>query len=113
MSKRPTKTLVIDMLDCIEKIELYISGMKFDEFLVDSKTIDAVIRNVQVIGEAASRIPSEFRASHPDIEWNKIIRSRHIVTHEYDAIDYDIIWRIITFHLPQNKLVLETILKNL
>jgi uncharacterized protein with HEPN domain len=113
MSKRIPRLLVIDILSCIERIHDYTIGMSFEEFASDSKTSDAVLRNIMVIGEAANRTPNEFRIKHPEIEWTKIIRSRNIVSHDYDDVDYTIIWKIITVHLPANQKFLELILKSL
>jgi uncharacterized protein with HEPN domain len=101
------------MLSCIERIREYTFGMSFEDFTNDSKTSDAVLRNIMVIGEAANRTPNEFRVQHPEIEWSKIIRSRNIVSHDYDDVDYSIIWKIITVHLPANQKSLEIILKSL
>jgi uncharacterized protein with HEPN domain len=113
MSKRHPKPLVIDMLHCVEKIMEYTDGMSFEAFVADSKTRDAVIRNIQVLGEAANRIPESFRSQYPEIEWTKIIRSRHIVSHQYDDIDDSTIWKIKVIYLPVLKLSLEKILKTL
>lgn len=113
MSKRVPKLLVIDMPECLEKILDYTAGMSYESFLSDSKTQDAVIRNIQVSGEAANRVPDSFRSANPEIEWSKIIRSRHIITHEYDDIDHSIIWKIITVHIPSLKSSLEKILQTL
>lgn len=113
MSKRIPRLLIIDILSCIERIHEYTSGMSFHDFQNDSKTKDAVLRNITVIGEAANRLPNDFRAQHREIEWNKIIRSRNIVTHDYDDVDYSIIWKIVTHHLPSNRKLLEIILKSL
>lgn len=113
MSKRIPRLLVIDMLASIDRIEEYTNGMSHHDFIADAKTRDAVLRNIQVLGEAANRVPLDFRTMHPQIEWTKIIRSRNIVTHDYDAVDFDIIWKIITVHLPQIKNSLENILKSL
>jgi uncharacterized protein with HEPN domain len=113
MSKRIPRVIVIDLLSCIERIQEYTSVMSFDDLYIDSKTRDAVLRNIMVIGEAANRMPNEFRIQHPEIEWSKIIRSRNIVTHDYDDVDYTIIWKIITVHLPANQKSLENILASL
>jgi uncharacterized protein with HEPN domain len=113
MSKRIPRLLVIDILSCIERIQEYTSGMSFEDFANDSRTSDAVLRNIMVIGEAANRTPNDFRMLHPEIEWSKIIRSRNIVSHDYDDVDYSIIWKIITVHLPANQKSLELILKSL
>lgn len=91
MSKRIAKPLIIDMLQCVDKLLQYTTGHTYESFESDSKTKDAVVRNIQVLGEAANRLPAEFREKYPELEWSKIIRSRHIVTHEYSRVDYSII----------------------
>ncbi|WP_205880561.1 HepT-like ribonuclease domain-containing protein [Larkinella terrae] len=98
------------MLDAIQAIREYTEGMSFDDFLANRMACDAVIRNVQVIGEAANRVPKPFRDQHDGIEWMRIIRSRHILVHDYFGIDYEIIWKIITVHLPILRQELEELL---
>ncbi|MCF0042461.1 HepT-like ribonuclease domain-containing protein [Dyadobacter fanqingshengii] len=100
MSERAPSILFLDMLDSVETVLDYTSGMSFDNFMNDRKTRDAVIRNIQVLGEAANRVPKEVREQYPDIEWMRIIRSRHILVHDYAGIDFEIVWRIIEVHLP-------------
>ena len=68
-SERNWKMRVEDILDCIDKINRYTAGMDFDVFRADGKTIDAVIRNLEIIGEAASHIPEEIQARYPDLGW--------------------------------------------
>ena len=113
MSKRIPKLLIIDMLQCLEKMIDYTNGMTYDSFVSDSKTIDAILRNIQVLGEAANRLPNTLKAKYPEIAWSKIIRSRHIVTHEYDGIDYEIIWKIVSEHAVSPRDSLAKILKEL
>lgn len=112
MSDRPSGILFADMLDSITAVLDYSAGMSLDDFMEDRKTRDAVIRNLQVLGEAANRIPKPTRDDYPEIEWMRIIRSRHILVHDYAGIDYEIVWRIIEVHLPPLKGVLEDILKS-
>ncbi|WP_353722798.1 DUF86 domain-containing protein [Dyadobacter sp. 676] len=100
MSDRPSGILLSDMLDSISAILDYSAGMSFHAFMEDRKTRDAVIRNLQVLGEAANRVPKRVREQHPEIEWMRIIRSRHILVHNYAGVDYEIVWRIIEVHLP-------------
>lgn len=113
MSKRSPKPLILDMLHCIDRVDEYTRGQSFEDFLINGMVRDAVARNIQIIGEAAIRMPSEFKAAHPEIEWIKIIRSRHILTHEYDGVDERVIWRIITIYLPALRNDLQKILKSL
>lgn len=112
MSERQPSILLSDMLDSIDAILEYTNGMDFEAFLGDRKTRDAVIRNLQVLGEAANRVPKISRDEYPEIEWMRIIRSRHILVHDYAGIDYEIVWRIIEVHLPPLKDVLRNILKD-
>jgi len=113
MSKRFPKPLIIDMQECVANLIEYTAFLTYDEFLADRKTRDAVLRNIQVLGEAANRLPEDFRKKYPEIEWGKIIRSRHVTTHEYDKIDYTIVWRIVTVHIIGLKTSLEKIRFNL
>ncbi len=112
MSKRLAKPIIIDMLTYVERIQDYTVQMSFDDFLSDTKTQDAVIRNILVLGEAA-RIPDDLKDRYPEIEWSKIVRSRHIVTHEYDDVDLSIIWRIVSIYSVSLKHSLETRLSEL
>lgn len=100
MSERDPRILVSDMLEAIERIRAYTEGMSFDQFREDTKTSDAVLRNLQVLGEAANHVPENVRLMAPDIEWEGIVRSRHIVVHRYFGVDFEIVWRIVDVHLP-------------
>ncbi len=112
MSERQPSILLSDMLDSIDAILEYTTGMDFEAFLGDRKTRDAVVRNLQVLGEAANRVPKISRDVYPEIEWMRIIRSRHILVHDYAGIDYEIVWRIIEVHLPPLKDALRDILNH-
>lgn len=94
MSKRQPKLLLEDILESAEKIINYTQTLTYNDFITDSKTIDAVVRNFEIIGEAANRLPDEFRDSHSEIDWHKIRGLRNRVVHNYFGIDYSIIWSI-------------------
>ena len=100
MSNRPIRLLIDDMLDAIGRIEQYIQGLSYEIFSDDQKTIDAVVRNLEIIGEAANRLPEELKEKHSEIEWYKIVGLRHRIVHEYFGIDIQIIWQIIHCDLP-------------
>ncbi|MDT8302370.1 MAG: DUF86 domain-containing protein [Sedimentisphaerales bacterium] len=100
MSKRSVELLLDDVCEAIDKIEQYISGMSFDVFSKDNKTIDAVVRNLEIIGEASNRLPADFKDSHPQIEWYKVVGLRHRIVHEYFGIDLQIVWQILQKDLP-------------
>jgi len=72
----------------------YTDGMTFEEFAKDSKTIDAVIRNFEIIGEAANRLPEDFKDSHTQIDWHRIRGFRNRIVHDYMGIDFGIVWEI-------------------
>ncbi len=80
---------------------MYTQSHTFETFTADSKTIDAVIRNFEVIGEAANRLPENFKDNHPQIEWFRIRGFRNRIVHDYMGIDYQIIWTIIENNLDQ------------
>ncbi len=94
MSKRQPILLVEDIIESGEKILLYTTGLSFEQFTLDSKTIDAVVRNFEIIGEAANRLPEEFKDKHPDIDWYRIRGFRNRIVHDYFGIDYNIVWQI-------------------
>ena len=109
MSERSVDFLIEDMWESIEKIERYTEGLTEEEFEQDDKTTDAVVRNLEIIGEAANRLPRGFRANHPKIEWKKIVGLRNRIVHEYFGVDLGIIWRIIHGDLPEFKEALSAI----
>lgn len=100
MSKRPVDLLLDDIVESIERVEQYIKGISFEEFVKDQKTIDAVVRNLEIIGEAASRLPDDFKGRHSNIEWHKVVGLRHRIVHVYFGIDLQIIWEIVQKDLP-------------
>ena len=100
MSERNTTLLLLDIQSSISKILDYTTAMDFDLYNTDAKTKDAVERNFEIIGEAASRIPEAFRILHPHIEWRIIKDFRNFIIHEYFGIDNHIVWNIIQHRLP-------------
>ncbi len=110
MKDRPYLLFLEDIVSSIQKIEDYIGGMSFEGFLGDNRTVDAVLRNLEIIGEASKNISPEIREGHPDIPWGRMTGLRNIVSHEYFGIDLSIIWRIITVNLPQTKPLIEKML---
>ena len=100
MSNRPVWLLIEDIWEAVEKVERYTAGMTADGFCDDSKTVDAVVRNFEIIGEAANRLPDSFKKKHSEIAWTKIIGLRHRIVHEYFGVDTGIVWHIINNDLP-------------
>jgi uncharacterized protein with HEPN domain len=103
MSKRPADLLLEDIRESLAKIERYTSGLDQAGFEADDKSVDAVVRNLEVIGEAARQMPEEFTRGNPQIEWRKIAGLRNRIVHDYFGLDLEIIWQIIRSDLPALK----------
>lgn len=97
---REWRFYIDDMIDFSEKVLAYTEGMGQRSFTASGLTHDAVLRNLELIGEAATRIPEEVRQTHPEIPWRMIIATRNRLTHAYLGIDDDIIWSIIKDDIP-------------
>ena len=100
MSKRAPNLLLEDILTSADKILIYTKDLTFEQFLADDKTIDAVIRNFEIIGEAANRLEDEFRDKYESIDWHRIRGFRNRIVHDYMGIDYKIVWHIKEEFLP-------------
>ena len=88
-----------DILEAIGNIREYVKGMGYDAFARDKKTRDAVVRNLEIIGEAAGRLPESVHSAAPEIDWRKISGLRNILAHEYFGVSLPIVWDVV-----QNKL---------
>jgi uncharacterized protein with HEPN domain len=100
MSKRTPHLSRDDILTALRKIEQYTRGYSFEQFRTDSKAVDAVVRNPEVIGEAARQIPRRFVAEHPEIPWAKMVSLRSTVLHESFGVDVEILWQTICEDFP-------------
>ena len=89
-----------DILDAIGAIRDYTQSLTRESFGGDRKTVDAVLRNLEVIGEAVKQVPAEVRTAHPNVEWQKIAGLRDILIHAYFGVDLDIIWDVVSNKLP-------------
>ncbi len=93
--------MLADISESIEKIRRYTAGLTFQDFINDNKTIDAVIRSFEIIGEAANRLPEEFKDKHAQVNWFRIRGFRNRILHDYMGIDYSIVWFIIEHDLER------------
>ena len=112
MSKRDNLLLLDDMLQSAQKIKRYTNDLDYASFLLDDKTIDAVIRNFEIIGEAANRVDPDFRDNNPEIEWKRIRGFRNRIVHDYFGVDHEIVWNIVETYLDEMIDWLDTIIDN-
>ena len=112
MSRRAPRLLLEDIFESIQKIKNYTNGMSSEDFFDDDKTIDAVIRNFEIIGEAANRMPEDVRDNYQKVNWHRIRGFRNRIVHDYMGIDYEIVWDIITTKLPDLYHNIEDIITN-
>lgn len=101
MSKRDPQILLEDIRDAIGKIERYCAGLSRDDFLGDDKTVDAVVRNLEIIGEAVRRLPDDFKDAHPGIPWSQIGGLRNRIVHDYSGLDLELIWEVVQQSVPE------------
>jgi uncharacterized protein with HEPN domain len=101
MPNRDWKLFIIDIFDCAQKILSYTQGMEQKQFFEDSQTYDAVLRNLEIIGEAAQNLPNEIKKKYTNIDWKKIAGLRDIAIHKYFGINQDILWDIVSHKIPE------------
>lgn len=111
MYKRTEKEFVFDILIACERILKYTDGMDFETFSKDEKTIDAVVRNIEIIGEAVKNLSREFTEKYQEVEWKEIAKTRDKIIHFYFGVNLSIIWDIVTVDIPELKQKLENIIR--
>lgn len=102
--KRDYRLFIKDIIDCINKIEAFVGNISFEKFVKDDKTASAVVRKLEIIGEAAKNVPEHIRQKRKDIPWKDMARMRDKIIHFYFGIDYEIVWKVIKERLPKIKL---------
>lgn len=104
--KRSYREFLQDILDAIAKIESFLDGISFEDFQLNKEKILAVIKLLEIIGEAARNIPDEQRRLYPEIPWQSIVGMKNILVHEYWQVDVTTVWRTVVAFLPLLKLVI-------
>ena len=111
MSKRGDLECLTDIREAIARIEQYTAGLNYDSFLKDTKTQDAVVRNLEILGEAVKNLSADFKKTHKNIEWKSIAGTRDRLVHDYFGVNWDIVWNVITEKLRSLTSQLQVLLK--
>lgn len=109
MSSRGDREFLRDILEAIRRADVYVDGLGYVEFLADQKTQDAVIRTLEIMGEATKRLSPEIRGKYPDVPWKNMAGVRDKLIHDYFGVNFDIVWEIVRNELPGVAIELEKI----
>jgi uncharacterized protein with HEPN domain len=110
---RDSRVYLEDILDAIGAIREYTAHHSHDQFRGDRKTVDAVLRNLEVLGEAVKQLPADVREASPEIEWQKIAGFRDVLIHGYFGVDLDIVWDVVRHKLPTLERQVEALIDRL
>src|SRR3972149_4134255 len=102
-----------DATGAMEKAERFVAGMSYEDFIKDEKTVFAVLRAIEVIGEAVKHIPMDFRTKFPDIPWRDIAGMRDVLIHDYFAVDFETVWETVKTDIPKTKAALAQVLETI
>jgi uncharacterized protein with HEPN domain len=111
--KRSVKLYIKDILEYMERAEGHIKGLNFEQFLKDDKTCDAIIRCIEVIGEATKNIPDKIRNKYPSIPWRDIAGMRDKIIHGYFTVDFETVWLVVREEIPRLKLMIMKVSEDL
>ncbi|MFA7431906.1 MAG: DUF86 domain-containing protein [Rhodospirillaceae bacterium] len=110
MSYKDWRVRIDDMIESINRCLEYVNGLSERAFVADARTVDAVARNLEIVGEAANKIPAAVEAAHPLVPWRKLADIRHVLIHEYHSVDADILYRTVINDLPPLLVQLKAVL---
>ena len=110
--KRDYKLYIKDMLECIVKIDEFVGDMSYEEFVKDDKTSSAVVRKLEIMGEASKNVPREISRKYKEIPWSDVAKMRDKIIHFYFGVDYKIVWKVVKERLPILKRQIEALLKD-
>lgn len=111
--KRAWRDYIADILSALQEVEDFTGGMEYEHFAADRKTVNAVVRSLEVMGEAAKRIPEDVRRRYPDVPWKRMTGMRDKLIHEYSGVDLEIVWGVVKTELPPVKPLIEQALQDL
>jgi uncharacterized protein with HEPN domain len=113
MNKRDYTDYVEDIITAIADIEQFVKGMEFEEFSKDKKTVFAVVRAIEIIGEAARQIPESLKDKHTEVPWKEMAGIRNKIAHEYFGVDVEVIWNTVKENIPQLKPLISDMLRDM
>jgi uncharacterized protein with HEPN domain len=102
-----------DAMGAMERAERFVADMSYEDFIKDEKTVFAVLRAIEVIGEAVKHMPMDFRMKFPDIPWRDIAGMRDVLIHDYFAVDLETVWETIKTNIPKTKPFFIRVLKEI
>jgi uncharacterized protein with HEPN domain len=111
--RRKFKLYLSDIIEQIDKIKVFTKGLTFEDFKNDEKTIYAVTRALEIIGEAANYIPEEIKIKYKNIPWLEIRKFRNVIVHKYWGVEIDVEWDIIEKKLDELKMYIEKVMSEL
>lgn len=111
MSSRADRDLLGDLLEAIRRAKTYLESLSYEQFLADTRTQDAVIRTLEIVGEATKRLSPVLRDRHPKIPWKNMAGVRDKLIHDYFGVNLDIVWQIVRDELPQLAIQVESVLE--
>ena len=112
MSERTDRDLLTDIQEALQRIRAYSTGITYEGFMEDTKTQDAIIRNLEIIGEATKGLSAQLRQRYPDVPWRGMAGVRDRLIHHYFGVNLDIVWDICTSELPELELQVGRIIKS-
>lgn len=112
---RDPRVYLEDMLDAIRRVKSYTRAKSFEDFQSDEIVVDAVVRNLEVLGEAAKQLPDDLKSSQPDVEWRKIVGLRDVLIHQYFGVHLvlGIVWEVVQAKIPPLEAAIGQILRSL
>lgn len=113
MKKREYLDYIQDIVESINDIESFTKGIDFNDFIKDKKTINAVVRSLEVIGKASKKVPENIKKKYPALPWKQMAKMRDKLIHEYFGVDVEIVWKVVNDELPPLKPLIQQILGNL
>jgi uncharacterized protein with HEPN domain len=112
MKRRDLRDYLQDILDAVNDIERFVTDMSYEQFIKDKKTLNAVVRSIEVIGEASKRLPLSLKAKNSELPWKEITGMRDKLIHAYFGMDTETIWKTVKENIPQLKQTIKKMAKD-